>query len=68
MDVFDLDGQLVADYERFARSFTRIRAPDIQSQLEAIYAEGRFWPEPLSSINPPTSAVPTSTGSSKRVC
>ena len=52
MDVFDLDGQLVADYERFARSFTRIRAPDIQSQLEAIYAEGRFWPEPLISINP----------------
>ena len=29
MDVFDLDRALVSDYERFARSFTQMRAPDI---------------------------------------
>ncbi|MGP0089679.1 MAG: DEAD/DEAH box helicase [Xanthobacteraceae bacterium] len=52
MDVFDLDRVLVTDYERFARSFTQIRAPDIRSQVEQIYATGRFWPEPLISINP----------------
>jgi hypothetical protein len=39
------------DYERFARSFTQIRAPDIRSQVEAIYAN-RFWPQPLMRINP----------------
>jgi Lhr-like helicase len=52
MDVFDLDRALVSDYERFARSFTQIRAPDIRSQVEEIYASNRFWPEPLISINP----------------
>src|SRR5271154_4877216 len=52
MDVFNLDGALVNDYERFARSFTQIRAEDIRSQVDALYASGRFWPEPLISINP----------------
>lgn len=52
MDVFDLDRALVGDYERFARSFTNIRAPDIKHQIDAIYASRKFWPEPLISINP----------------
>jgi hypothetical protein len=52
MNVFDLDSALVGDYERFARSFTQIRAPDILAQVEQIYATNRFWPEPLISINP----------------
>jgi ATP-dependent helicase YprA (DUF1998 family) len=52
MNVFDLDRALVGDYERFARSFTQIRASDIRSQVEETYASGRFWPEPLISINP----------------
>jgi ATP-dependent helicase YprA (DUF1998 family) len=52
VNVFDLDRVLVSDCERFARSFTQIRAPDIRGQVEAIYASGRFWPEPLISINP----------------
>jgi hypothetical protein len=52
MNVFDLDRVLVNDYERFARSFTQIRAIDIRSQVEALYASDRFWPEPLVSINP----------------
>jgi hypothetical protein len=52
IDVFDLDRALVQDYERFARSFTQIRATDIRAQVEAIYASRRFWPDPLVSINP----------------
>jgi ATP-dependent helicase YprA (DUF1998 family) len=52
MNVFELDQALVNDYERFARSFTLIRAPDIRQQVEELYASDRFWPEPLISINP----------------
>ena len=52
MDVFDLDQTLVEDYTRFSRSFTQIRALDIASQVNAIYATRRFWPEPLISLNP----------------
>lgn len=52
MDVFDLDRRLTHDYERFSRSFTRIRAPDIRASVDALYADRRFWPEPLISLNP----------------
>jgi ATP-dependent helicase YprA (DUF1998 family) len=52
VNVFDLDTALIGDYERFARSFTQIRAPDIRAQVEAIYASDRFWPKPLITINP----------------
>jgi hypothetical protein len=36
VNVFDLDRVLVSDYERFARSFTQIKAADIRSQVEKI--------------------------------
>ena len=52
VDVFNLDRALVGDYERFARSFTEIRAADIRSQVDELYASQRFWPEPLITINP----------------
>jgi ATP-dependent helicase YprA (DUF1998 family) len=52
MNVFELDQALITDYERFARSFTLIRAPDIKLQVELLYASDRFWPQPLISINP----------------
>lgn len=52
MDVFDLDRSLIDDYERFARSFTSIRARDIRDQVNALYESGRFWPDPLITINP----------------
>jgi len=52
VQVFDLDRALVADYERFSRSFTQIKASDIRTQVDSIYAAGRFWPEPLIRINP----------------
>jgi hypothetical protein len=39
MNVFELDQALVNDYERFARSFTLIRAPDIRQQVEETLRE-----------------------------
>ena len=52
LDVFSLRDNVVDEYKRFATSFTTIHAPDIREQVEAIYAENRYWPEPLIQINP----------------
>ena len=52
LDIFALRDSVVDEYTRFATSFTFIRAPDIKAQVEAIYAEARYWPEPLIQINP----------------
>lgn len=52
LDVFSLRDAVVSEYKQFATSFTKIHAEDIRRQLDAIYAEGRFWPEPLVQINP----------------
>ncbi len=52
MDVFNLRDTLVEDYQRFARSFTTIRADDIRSQVELAYQGGRYWPDPLVQLNP----------------
>ena len=52
MDVFSLRDSVVGEYRKFATSFTTIHAEDIRAQVEAIYAEGRFWPDPLIQINP----------------
>jgi Lhr-like helicase len=52
MDVFDLNRAVIEDYERFARSFTKVRAPDINDRLGQLYAGRRFWPEPLIQISP----------------
>lgn len=52
MDIFDLDRALIGRYEAFARSFSEIHAPEIRAQVDAAYAEQRFWPEPLITINP----------------
>jgi ATP-dependent helicase YprA (DUF1998 family) len=52
MDVFDLRRQIVEDYANFARSFTRIKAADLRDQINAIYANDQFWPEPLLQVSP----------------
>ena len=52
LDVFALRDSVVEEYRHFATSFTTIRATDIREQVEAIYAENRYWPEPLIQINP----------------
>jgi ATP-dependent helicase YprA (DUF1998 family) len=52
VDIFDLDQTLIERYESFARSFSEIHAPEIRAQIDAAYADQRFWPEPLITINP----------------
>ena len=52
MNVFELDADLIARYEKFARSFTSIRAEDLRGQIDALYEGGKFWPEPLIGLNP----------------
>jgi ATP-dependent helicase YprA (DUF1998 family) len=52
VNVFELDRALVQRYATFARSFSDIRAADIANQIEQAYQSGKFWPDPLISINP----------------
>lgn len=52
MNVFELDTDLIRRYEEFARSFTTIRADDLQDQINGIYDSGQFWPKPLIGLNP----------------
>lgn len=52
MNIFDLDKALVDRYAAFARSFSSIRAAEIEAQVTAEYDQGRFWPDPLVTINP----------------
>ena len=52
LDVFSLRDTVVGEYKKFATSFTTIFAEDIRSQVDAIYAQDRYWPEPLIQINP----------------
>jgi Lhr-like helicase len=52
MNVFELSRSVIAEYENFSRSFTRISASDIKAQIDAEYASKRFWPEPTLQINP----------------
>ncbi|MEN9661753.1 MAG: hypothetical protein RL324_702 [Verrucomicrobiota bacterium] len=51
-DIFEFRKQLVAQYEAFSRSFTKIAADDIARIVDHEYGRGRFWPEPLVQINP----------------
>ncbi|MCK6587115.1 MAG: DEAD/DEAH box helicase, partial [Polyangiaceae bacterium] len=52
MDVFSLRDAVVDEYKKFATSFTTIYADDIRQQVEEIYAQSRYWPEPLIQVNP----------------
>ena len=52
MDVFAFREELVAEYARFSRSFTRILADDISHEVDASYEAGHFWPAPLIQLNP----------------
>lgn len=52
MDVFEFRDQLVGEYERFTRSFVKIKADDIKYHVDAEYAAGRYWPQPMVGLNP----------------
>lgn len=52
MDVFDFREEIIEKYQRFSRSFTKIKATDIQQSVDTAYNEGKFWPDPLIELNP----------------
>ncbi|MBI5500477.1 MAG: DEAD/DEAH box helicase [Deltaproteobacteria bacterium] len=52
LDVFSLRDAVIGEYRKFATSFTTIHAEDIRRQVAEIYAENRYWPDPLIQINP----------------
>src|SRR5688572_17213784 len=52
MDVFTFRDTLVAEYQRFTRSFVTIRAADIEAHVDREYAAERFWPAPMVQLNP----------------
>ncbi len=52
MDVFQFREYLVGEYEKFTRSFTRVRAEDVRAYVDAQYSSQRYWPEPLIQVNP----------------
>jgi hypothetical protein len=47
MDVFTFRDRLVAEYQRFTRSFVTIRAPYIKTHVDGEYDAERFWPAPI---------------------
>ncbi|MGE3164592.1 MAG: hypothetical protein AB7O52_06785 [Planctomycetota bacterium] len=57
MDVFSPRDTVVDAYKKFATSFITIHAEDIRQQVEAIYAQEHYWPEPLVQINPTTCVI-----------
>ena len=52
MDVFTFRDQVVQNYGQFSRSFTQIKAPDLQAFVDGRYEAGEFWPSPLIQLNP----------------
>ena len=52
MDVFSFRDRVVEDYGQFSRSFTQIKAPDLQEFVDGSYGKGEYWPSPLIQLNP----------------
>lgn len=52
MNVFEFREHVVGEYQQFTRSFTRIKADDIRTHVDAEYASQKYWPEPLVQVNP----------------
>ena len=52
MNVFELHRNVIADYEKYIRSFIRIADPEIQKVVDAELSRGKLWPEPLLQFNP----------------
>lgn len=52
MDIFDVHGQVVADYRSFTSSFVDPRDPRIREFVRAQFEAGAQWPQPWLSLNP----------------
>lgn len=52
MKAFEFNHRLIDSYARFSRSFSIVRSDDLKSEIDRQYDAGRFWPNPLLSLNP----------------
>jgi len=52
MDVFAFRDRAVEDYSQFSRSFTQIKAPDLQDFIDGEYQAGKFCLSLLIQLNP----------------
>ena len=52
MDAFEYRDAVIADNKSFTTSFTKIKAPDIDSFVTQKYEAGEYWPAPLIQLNP----------------
>jgi hypothetical protein len=51
-DIFKFYDDVIDRFALFSRSFTKIRAADIQKVVDDEYDQGRYWPPELIQINP----------------
>ena len=59
MKAFEFDSHIIESYERFSRSFSTIRAKDLDEEIKRQYENKRFWPDALLSLNPRFRSGPT---------
>lgn len=52
MDIFDIHGQVIADYRSFTSSFVDIRDRRIREFVQERLDSGSQWPQPWLSLNP----------------
>ena len=52
MNVFEVHRRVIADYEKYIRSFIRIADPKIAETVGSELRRGKLWPEPLLQFNP----------------
>jgi hypothetical protein len=52
VDVFDLHGRLISDYDAFTSSLVRVRDEQIARHLAHERERGVRWPDPWLSLNP----------------
>lgn len=57
MDVFQFRQNIVAEYEQFTRSFTRIRAEDIRDYVNEQYASQKYCKRDLNHTGSHAAAV-----------
>src|ERR1700751_1186340 len=52
MDVFDVHGRLISDYDAFTTSLVQVRDDKIAAHLTGERERGVRWPDPWLSLNP----------------
>ncbi len=52
VNVFEVHREVIADYERYIRSFIRISDSEIERTVDQELSKGKLWPEPLLQFNP----------------